>query len=195
MDSDLNLQLFPAASAKDIEGVKKALAAGASPTITATIKGVPFKLIIFAAAGGDAGVIEALLGAGADIEARDATGMTPLLTAANMGHAEVVRLLIASGANKEAGEYQQGLRAIHLAAIMGRDAVVSELLRAGADKDALDSDGSSALHYAATDGHDRVVELLLAAGANRNVMLHGETPLSTAEHYGHQSTAEILKGW
>jgi ankyrin repeat protein len=112
-----------------------------------------------------------------------------------MGHADVVKLLIASGADKEASEFEQGLRAIHLAATMGRETVVSDLLLAGADKDALDSEGGSALHYAARDGHDGVVELLLAAGANRNVLLQGETPLSIAEHYGRQKTAEILRSW
>ena len=51
---------------------------------------------------GDAGAVDALLIAGAPLEARDRRGNTPLIVAAANGHEEVVDLLIDWGADVNA---------------------------------------------------------------------------------------------
>lgn len=55
-----------------------------------------------AARRGNVNVVEALLNAEAEIEARDTKGETPLRRAVNCGHPEVVRLLLEHGANPNA---------------------------------------------------------------------------------------------
>jgi ankyrin repeat protein/cell wall assembly regulator SMI1 len=61
-------------------------------------------------------LVRALIGAGADVNALDDSRMTPLLSAAQYGTPEVVRLLIASGARAGAWS-NHGEMAIHRAAL------------------------------------------------------------------------------
>lgn len=57
-----------------------------------------------AARRGNVNVAEALLNAGADIEARDTKGETPLRRAVNCGHPEFAKLLLERGANPNAAD-------------------------------------------------------------------------------------------
>ena len=54
-----------------------------------------------AAGGGHTEVVQALIAAGADVNARDYGGGTALMDAAGEGHVEIVRDLIAAGADVE----------------------------------------------------------------------------------------------
>jgi hypothetical protein len=146
-----------------------------------------------AAAGGSGEIVQTLLSAGAEIDACDANGSTPLHTAATTGKYEAVKSLLDAGADPEVRESQQGLKPIHFAAMMGHDAVVSALLEANADKNALDGDGSSALMYAADGGHTAVVGRLLDSGADAKLRLHGTTALDAAIARGHSETAALLR--
>ena len=81
---------------------------------------------------GDGDALEALLDAGADIDARDEHGQTALMHAARDGHASIVRLLVARGADlNHTAKYN--LSALMLAVLNGRDAIVGVLVDAGAD--------------------------------------------------------------
>ena len=55
-----------------------------------------------AIARGHAAVARALIEGGANIEARNADGATPLIIAAFFGHEEIVRMLVHAGANLDA---------------------------------------------------------------------------------------------
>lgn len=197
MNETLVIQLVKAVGRGDIEEIRKALAAGATPNeINAAIsvgKMQDVALMHLAAVGDHVDAVEELLAAGADKDPRDGNGMTPLLLAANMNCEKVVRLLVASGADREARENRQGLRPIHFAAMMGHDAVIVALLEAQADKNALDSEGSSPLHYAAGAGHAGAVKVLLDAGADSTVRLRGQTPLDVAVCKGHGAAADLLR--
>ncbi|GJQ78073.1 hypothetical protein Trydic_g2415 [Trypoxylus dichotomus] len=57
--------------------------------------------ILYAADYGQVDVIEYLIGAGADVNAKDKHGITALLAAIWEGHKECVRLLLEKGATKE----------------------------------------------------------------------------------------------
>src|SRR6185295_15838856 len=48
---------------------------------------------------GRAGVVQTLIAGGADVNQRDATGMTPLMIAAAQGETAIARTLIAAGAD------------------------------------------------------------------------------------------------
>jgi uncharacterized protein len=82
---------------------------------------------------GNVSQLEALVRAGADIDARDEHGQTGLMIAARDGHAPVVRWLVEHGANlNHTAKFH--LSALMLAVINGRDAIVGILVDAGADR-------------------------------------------------------------
>jgi len=108
---------------------------------------------------GRTAVVELLLAAGADVDAKDEDGWTALHDAAWGGHAAVAELLLAAGADVNAQD-NDGWIALHDAARNGHSAVVELLLEAGADVNAKNKNGWTALHYAAFYGHSAVVELI-----------------------------------
>ncbi|MFC9241567.1 ankyrin repeat domain-containing protein [Streptomyces decoyicus] len=141
-----------------------------------------------AADDGDATLVARLLGEGVGVDAPDCEGHTALDLAARRGHADVVRLLIAAGADPEqrAGEYQESTP-LCLAAAHGHTAVVGELLDAGVHTGAQGRMGYAPLVLAATtgdEGHPEAVDLLLDHGADIHVVMKGRTPLDWAVWFG-----------
>ena len=92
-------------------------------------------LLVAAAEGGHATIVDALLGAGADPGAVADDGDTALIAASRWGHLDVVSRLLARGVDVEA---RNGERMTALMAAAGRGdlACVRVLLEAGADPDA-----------------------------------------------------------
>jgi len=82
---------------------------------------------------GDAATVRRLAAAGADLNARDPFGSTPLIIAATFGRAEVARALVDAGADLGLRN-AEGSTALHVAAFFGREAVVQALLSAGANR-------------------------------------------------------------
>ena len=119
---------------------------------------------------------------------------TPLMYAAAGGYGEMVRLLLARGAEVNA-ESSRGDTALHMAARRGHAEVVRLLLAAGAEVDADDApDGFTPLLYAAMSGRAEVVRLLLAAGADKEAELdrEGQTPLWLAALNNHPDVIREL---
>jgi ankyrin repeat protein len=97
------------------------------------------------------GNIEAVkqhLAAGADVNAKDDHGQTPLHAAAREGLKEVVELLIAAGADVNA-KYDdgEGLTPLHFAAVFGGKEIVELLIANGADVNAMNDTGRTPLDY------------------------------------------------
>lgn len=120
-----------AAQADDAEMTRVLLAAGASVTATTRLGGIT--PLVLAATAGNAGVVQALLDAGADPRTAKATGTTPLMLAAAGGSAGAVRALLAAGADVNAREGQNGQTAAMFAAAENRAEVITVLAAAGAD--------------------------------------------------------------
>ncbi len=78
--------------------------------------------------GGHAGIARALVAAGADVNAKQRHGWTPLHGAADSGDREVVELLLAKGADPGA-KHQEGKTALELARDKGHAEVVTLLER------------------------------------------------------------------
>lgn len=131
---------------------------------------------------------------GDSVDARDADGVTPLMYAAEAGHAEVVGLLLQQGANPNLGDSQYGMTALMVSAAEGHVDVVRLLLDANAMVDAKDNDlGATALMGAAEHGHAEVIAVLLARGADANAKSKkGFAALAQAATNGHLETVRLL---
>jgi ankyrin repeat protein len=127
---------------------------------------------------------------GADIEAQDDQGMTPLHYAAWNGKLEVAKYLIEKGVNKEAQD-ESGYTPFHHAAWNGKLEVVKYLVEKGANKEAQDKFGNTPLHLAVEGEKLEVVECLIEKGANKEAQdKFGNTPLHLAAGEG---DLEIVK--
>lgn len=122
-----------------------------------------------------------LIDRGADLEARDLDGRTPLMEAARGGQAKTVRLLLDQGADGTSVDYL-GRNALLLGA--GNHRVLEKFFRKnerpGGARFA-DSAGDTPLHRAAAAGSAPALGLLIKAGADVNkTNLAGESPLHVA---------------
>lgn len=84
--------------------------------------------IHYAATGPNVGVVEFLLGKGADIEATSPNGSTALMMAARYGSEESVNLLLARGADATRRN-ERDLRAADFARLGGRESLATRLTR------------------------------------------------------------------
>lgn len=109
-----------------------------------------------------------LLELGANPNAKDAFGATPLHNAAAMDSAEVVRLLIAQGAQIDLLD-ASGNTALHEAAAKGHVASVQALVEGGAALELSNAEGKTAADMAAAAGHDNIPVLLSSADVKRRV--------------------------
>ena len=118
---------------------------------------------------------------------------TPLLhKAAENGHLEVVKLLLANNADVNV-EDEDTSTPLHAAAQHGHLEVVKLLLAKNADVNAVEIYKSTPLHYAAENGHLEVVKLLLANNADVNAVDNcTNTPLYDAAWHGHLEVVKLL---
>jgi cytohesin len=96
---------------------------------------------------GDLAGVQAELDKGADVNAKDTIGRTPLTHAAQFGHKEIAELLIANGAdvNKEDDDESTPL---HYAALKGQKEIAELLIAKGADMNAVGDLGRTPLDLA-----------------------------------------------
>ncbi|XP_074649443.1 uncharacterized protein LOC141904707 isoform X3 [Tubulanus polymorphus] len=86
-----------------------------------------------------------------------------------------------------------GMSALHQAALVGNTEILLALLEGGAHVDLMDSKGMRPLHYAAWQGKDEPVKLLLQFGSSATDPAYdGETPLHLACQHGHFQVVNIL---
>jgi len=105
-----------------------------------------------------------LLDKGAQVEAKNSIGFTPLHYAAWNDHIEVVRLLCDRGADVEARDVY-GDRPLHRAAINGHISVVKELIEErNAKINARDNRGRTALRWARDEGEANIAAYLASHG-------------------------------
>lgn len=112
--------------------------------------------------------VEALIKAGASVNAKDAWARTPLMRAVESGDSKSALALLAAGADPRS-EDQGGATALMHAAFQGDEKVIERLVEAGADGSKRDQEGRTALHWAVKswarwDGEK--VEALLRAGVD-----------------------------
>jgi len=175
----------------EIGSVKSTLAAGADPNAVEPKAGVP--ALVLAARAGHSPVIDALLAAGARIEARTADGDTALGAAVRRHQVTAVGALLAHHADSNARQARGALPLV-LAAEAGSGDLVAALLAGGAKPSTTDGDGRSALMAAAQRDDVATVAALLKARVDvRQRDLGGKTALALAISAGaKQATAELI---
>ena len=121
-----------------------------------------------------------LIAAGANINAEDADGNTPLHLAAKGNFVTMVSLLKAQGAMINA-QNKRGNTPLHLAAESNAVQVLSQLLAEGALINSQNGVNDTPLHLAVDNNSVETVQVLLEAGARVNVKgQHGDSPLHVA---------------
>lgn len=157
--------------------------------------GAGWSILLAAGSDCDGEVARELIRAGADINARDKEGNTPLILAAGWqdfrkyfmgrpGNTEVLRELIKAGADVNMPN-KKGRTPLHEAAQLENPDNLAALLVAGAKVDARDTAGRTPLHDAAAANMVDTVEIvrrLLLAGADPNAKdKQGATPAQLVE--------------
>jgi ankyrin repeat protein len=142
---------------------------------------------------GNREAVTRVLAGGADVNAADADGTTPLHHAAASADADLVALLIKSGANVRAVN-RYGVTPLTPACTTGDEKVLQLLLNAGADANTASPEGETALMTAARTGRVEAVRLLIARGADVAAAesWRGQTALMWAAGEGHTAVAQEL---
>jgi ankyrin repeat protein len=143
--------------------------------------------------------VRRLLSVGADVNARNVDDCTPLHSASDLGHNQVVKELVEHGADIEKKD-RLGWTPLHCAADSGYLPVVKALLAVGADCRAItnyieakNNAGNTPLHTAAVGNHLAIVKALLAVGANcRAINNMGRLPIDLAARFGDSEVAKYL---
>ncbi|MBI4748616.1 MAG: ankyrin repeat domain-containing protein [Acidobacteria bacterium] len=133
---------------------------GYVPDIRGQFDGTP----LMGAAKSDKNLTKVLLKHGANSNARDHFGVTPLMYAMLSESTAIPKMLIQAGADVNMAD-KDGRTALMLAAFDGKTKVVKLLIKAGADVNAKDKLGKTVLDYAIDANQSAVIKVLKAAGA------------------------------
>jgi ankyrin repeat protein len=140
---------------------------------------------MIAAGAGSLEAVRLLIEAGVDVNgAEPRRGQNALMWAASEGHADVVDLLIAKGANVDTAS-KSGFTPLVFASLKDSVPTVERLLKAGANPNYALPDGTQVLAVAASNGSASAALALLDGGADPNVKdKAGNTPLHVAAQTG-----------
>lgn len=176
-----------AATNGHIECCKQLLDAGADINHV-DISGL--SILCRAIAVGNLEVFELLIERGALLTNKN-TDATPLTTAAQSAHANIVQRLIELKVDLD--ENRNGETALRAACFSGSIEVVTALLEAGANPDIPDLRGFNSLVYAAASGSIELLNLILKHGAKLRSKGHfGYLALREATKGGHLDAIELL---
>jgi uncharacterized protein len=140
------------------------------------------RALLYAVEKGDIALVRALLLLGVDVNfiSDDYDSTPPLITAAACGHAHIVHLLIAAGADVNARASR-----LRTALMVASDTgIIKTLLDSGVDVSASDIRGMTPLMHQARRGNLEGVEALLVRGADPN----------TRDNYGDPALVHAMAG-
>jgi len=135
----------------------------------------------------------AVVGFGADINAAEPDGTTPLHWAVRADDLAKVNKLLAEGADAKAAN-RYGITPLYLACQNANPAMIERLLKAGADPNAVSTEGETALMTVARTGVVEAAKVLLDHGAKVDAReeWHGQTALMWAVDEQHPAMVKEL---
>ncbi len=138
-------------------------------------------------------VVDYLIAAGSNLDARDKDEQTALVLMAAKGDMELVQVLVEKGATMDTFG-KPGWTPLHKGVIDKKPAVVEYLANKGAAINSRDTNGDTPLHSAAGWNELKSAEVLIAHKAEINAIdTRGRTPLDYAIIKGNKEVAELLK--
>ncbi|KAK4530831.1 hypothetical protein CCYA_CCYA05G1688 [Cyanidiococcus yangmingshanensis] len=183
------MHLMNAVAQNDLKAVKSLLDRGISPQFCDYDQRTPLHI---AAAEGYVDIAVQLLQHGADVNARDRWGSTPLSEAIRFRHEHCAEIL----RDEYGGRIFDRKSHFELidAVARGDIAAVRSFIQEGVDVRQADYDRRTALHLAAAEGYTKVAHLLIEAGADVLATDRwGSTPLQEAIRFKHPETAVYLE--
>jgi ankyrin repeat protein len=186
-----DLRLVDAAKSRDAAQVASLIAQHLPTTISQSDGATALH---WAAHWDDLAIANLLIGAGADVNARNQLGVTPLSLACTNASTPMVTALLAHGAHANDALPDGGATALMTCARTGNVTAVAQLVAHGADVNAAETvKGQSALMWAIAENHPDVARLLIEAGANAGAASkRGFTPLLFAAQQGNLASARIV---
>ena len=184
------MHILQAAFDGDLEHVRRIIANGGAPSACDYDRRSALHL---ACCEGHVEMVRYLLDAGADVEAKDRFGGSPLDDAVRHGRTEIQALLRAHGARLRGDGY--AIKICESAAKGDLD-TLAVLVENGVDTAVGDYDGRTALHLAASEGQVSVLHYLLEQDPPLDVNCvdrAGGTPLEDAVRHGHSVAAMMLE--
>lgn len=137
-----------------------------------------YTLLHHAAENGQAGAINALISHGANVDAKNVNGQTPMHRAAQLGHTEAVKALLEAKANPNTLD-KSGLTPLMYAALSGQTQTATLIAEHDREKiNQANNNGNTALMIAVLHGKKETALALITAGANPNLQnKEGKTAL------------------
>ena len=138
--------------------------------------------------------VRSLLKDRVDVDGEQGDGSTALHWAAFHDDLDMVKMLLAAGANVKAATREGAITPLFMACTNGNAAIIEALLKAGGDANAANANGSTALMTAAASGNADAVRVLIEHGAKVNTTesAHGQTALMFAAALNRGAAIKVL---
>ncbi len=146
----------------------------------------------YAAEWGLKDAVDVLITKGANKEAKNANGETPIFSACKTDNPEIVAFLVKKGCKYNVRD-NLGSTPLHVAVRWGNTNTAAQLIKIGADINAQNVSGKSPLAEAALGGKPEIAKLLLEKGADANTSdTNGRTVLMDAVRARNTNTIKML---
>src|SRR5438270_459257 len=140
----------------------------------------------------DTSEVRRLLKQGANANAENKNGRTPLMEAAFAGYTDTALALLENGAAVNA-KNREGRTALFWATLSNHLETLQALVARGADINGKDSEGRTPLFWASLSGYTNIIRALLGKGAHVNSKdNYGWTPLMAAVDLGQVDSVKLL---
>jgi ankyrin repeat protein len=176
-DSNSRTPLIVAAYRKHHDAVRALLRLGANPNARDLQR---FDILTIGAVNNDLELVKIALEGGTDPRAVAGNyDGTALISAAHLGHVEIVKALIAAKANLDHVN-SMGWTALLMCVVLGNNskehiATVDALVKAGADVDIKDRGGNTALTHARARRYDEMIKIIEPAVGRKTMLQRGPT--------------------